>query len=414
MRKKTILSIFLLTILTTTLFGVFVSVSASTLTVGSGKTYATIQSAIDVAIAGDVIEVYTGTYVEDLVIDKTLDLVAVEDDVTIKGVDQLNDAAFWPLADPNIDIQANDVEIHGFNIESPDVTDGFYSSGIVLTGTNIKIYDNAFNSIADGAGFCIVIQTWRAPGYPGSDISGLYIADNTFSGTGLFDSIFLNADVGLGPVTINDNTFTGNAYRAVATQRPNVVIEHNTIDTIYNGIWVDTEDVTIHDNNILTDGYGVKNTGSETLDATSNWWGDLDPSDNVVGDVDFSAWLDEPWDTPPPAPKPKPRRQGIVWYGEGLNMGNMWATPNKLIAVFSIQHETSYSVLVAIQYDTQLNTSVVVFARSFLVRTNCEYLAIYLPASLFPENYEIVIQSELGSLPYVVASNQYGIERNVN
>nr|MQY62610.1 hypothetical protein [archaeon] len=41
-------------------------VYADTLTVGTGKTYATITEAIDVADDGDVIEVYAGTYTEDL------------------------------------------------------------------------------------------------------------------------------------------------------------------------------------------------------------------------------------------------------------------------------------------------------------------------------------------------------------
>lgn len=112
----------------------------------------TIQNAIEAAIEGDVICVGLGTYTEDLTITIGLELVGLkdsdgsnEDDIrpTIGGVARV-DAGDFPLAMPNIDIQAGDVSIHGFIIQSPAVTENQYSSGIVLTGRNIEIYDNHF------------------------------------------------------------------------------------------------------------------------------------------------------------------------------------------------------------------------------------------------------------------------------
>ncbi len=53
----------LLSVMVLGLLLVFSGIStAATLTVGTGKTYATIQAAVDAASSGDTIDVYSGTY----------------------------------------------------------------------------------------------------------------------------------------------------------------------------------------------------------------------------------------------------------------------------------------------------------------------------------------------------------------
>jgi len=83
-----------------------------------------------------------------------------------------------------------------------------------------------------------------------------------------------------------------------------VTIQGSTIADNYEGIWVcDDSILEAHFNNIVgnTD-YGVWNDGSETVDATYNWWGDasgpyhatLNPDgmgDEVSDNVDFEPWL---------------------------------------------------------------------------------------------------------------------------
>ena len=200
--------------------------------------YATIQLAIDNASAGDTIIVRAGTYIEDLSIPNTkanLEIKPVDGEaVTIKGVATLA-WANWALADPNIDIRANGVKIHGFTIESPDVPTTDYSSGMVITGTNVEIYNNSFVSKGTGGGGCVVIQTYRdnVLGYD-SDISGLNIHDNNFSGTpgGQYVGVFINhTTIGVGIVTIQNNTFIGNIYQGVVTERSNTAITSNQITT---------------------------------------------------------------------------------------------------------------------------------------------------------------------------------------
>ncbi len=202
----------------------------------TGTDFSSIQAAIDKATTGDKIEISAGTYIEDLVINKdNLELYpSAGATVTVKGIDTEPDSN-WPLANPNIDLQANRVKIHGLTIESPTAADGYYSSGLVLNGTDTEIYDNNFISKANGNGYCVVIQTYRDDvlGF-NSDISGLDIHDNTFSGTpgGGYVGIFINHTLeGTDTIYVQDNNFSGNVVQGIVTERSNTEITDNILNT---------------------------------------------------------------------------------------------------------------------------------------------------------------------------------------
>jgi len=208
-----------------------------------------IQDAIDVAAEGDVICVELGTYEEDLIIEKGLELVGLkdtDDDANrpiIEGLATVPGDQF-PLAAPNIDIRADNVSIHGFIIKSPGVTADEYSSGIVLTGRNIQIYDNLF-FVATGD-VSQAIQTWRQNNAPEGlrDISGLRIFKNRFThlepaiGLGAYEGIFINPQSEVidlsepdSAVRIEKNKFSGALIRAITTQRSGTVIQKNRMTT---------------------------------------------------------------------------------------------------------------------------------------------------------------------------------------
>lgn len=234
--------------------------------------FKTVQEGIDGVASGGQVNVTTGTYNEDLTIDKTLELLPydagtdVYDVVKLKGVATVA-AGLFPLADANIDVLATGVSIHDFTIEAPDYVVGFYSSGILIGGTNATIYDNDFlaNTVSSTDDISQSIQTYNTV-----DISGLDIYTNTFDdvvadvvGWG-YEAIYINPG-GTGNVNIEDNTIGGACFRGITAQRSNVTIEGNDITTTQDpasddwstpgawvGIWAytDISDITIIDNTV--------------------------------------------------------------------------------------------------------------------------------------------------------------------
>lgn len=197
--------------------------------------YATIQSAINAAVSGDIINVAAGTYTEDLTIPvgKTgLEIVGAGSGSTIiQGVDRVLSTSF-PLADPNIDISGNGTKIHGFTIQNPSWLNNYYSSGMVIGATNVEIYNNAFkvagsddlNDVSQG------LQTVF-----NVDISGLNIHNNTFTHLAAsvagYEGIYVNKNSGVGTITITNNTFSGEILRAITTEASSTTISNNSIIT---------------------------------------------------------------------------------------------------------------------------------------------------------------------------------------
>jgi len=140
----------------------------ATLIVGdSPKGYESIQEAINSASIGDEILVYPGTYYENIVVDKRLDLIGLKNPVIDAGGDYVNG--------PGVTILADGVLMEGFTIRNSTNTAGDplsgagvlvrsnnntingnilennYRSGIkVLGGDNNSITNNSVNSNFEG------------------------------------------------------------------------------------------------------------------------------------------------------------------------------------------------------------------------------------------------------------------------
>jgi len=260
----------------------FITDQADSGVLGDGS----IQRGIDIVAGGGTVNVADGFFVEDLVIDKAdLELVGQGAGVTtIQGI-ATNPQGSFPLATPNINVLASGVQIHDFTIASPVVPAGEYSSGIVIDSPDVEIFDNEFISSqgdtpplgANDSLTNVMIQTWSGSNSgKSSDVDGLSIHDNTFDGDGKgYYGIFVNPQgepVGVAPadtVRIEDNSFTGNIWRAVEVERSNALIDQNNIapgpDTLQvwggSGISIRNftgdpiSDVTVSNNTIIgTDG----------------------------------------------------------------------------------------------------------------------------------------------------------------
>ena len=206
------------------------------------STTSTITAAITAASANYTLIAHSGLYVEDLVISAVKDGVILmsvsgKSATTIKGV-QNTAIGLFPLAQPNIDILADGVKIHGFTIQGPDYEAGKYSSGMVIGADNVEIYDDAFQA-TPAENWDEISQTIQTPRDTAESVNGLNIHDNTFAAladsTAGYEGIFINHTLSdpnpAGTITIADNTFSGKVLRAITTERSKAVISGNTIVT---------------------------------------------------------------------------------------------------------------------------------------------------------------------------------------
>ena len=279
-------------------------------------TYTVLQSAIDDAQSGDIINVAAGTYTEDLsipAIKSDLDIVGASAETTIiKGITNVPFGEF-PLAMPNIEILGANISLHNFTIEGPDYEPGYYTSGLVIGGDNVEIYNNIFKvTNSDDAEFADVsqgIQTYKDGNAEAGDLFGLNIHNNNFTSLGSgdygYEGIYINHVPGdpnpTGIVTISNNQFTGHIMRAITSERSNTAISNNSIitDNLVNntlqGINVKDYDgreqtnVTISDNTIKGFTTGLRTgSASQTLNnfsVSGNTIQDNNTGMSVVGTI---------------------------------------------------------------------------------------------------------------------------------
>ena len=118
------------------------SVSGATLTVGSNAQFQSIQSAINSARAGDVIEVRAGTYNENLLIDKRL---------TVIGIDR--PVMYGNGSGSVVVIAADSCVLRGFRIEHSGGDLQSEDSGILLKSSNNRVEENQLQDVLYGIYF---------------------------------------------------------------------------------------------------------------------------------------------------------------------------------------------------------------------------------------------------------------------
>jgi len=240
---------------------------------GNGN-YTSIQAAIDNATAGETIRVWAGTYDEDIVVDKELDIIGNGSSTTV--IDGGG-------GDAVVDIRASKVTLSGFNI-----TNG--SSGIDVNSHDNTLTDNVItNNIFYGIRF--------DSSNSNNLISGNLISDNDFGIS--FDSS--NTDN-----TISDNNISNNEYNGIqfSSSNNNNTLSGNSIWNNYRGIVFDSssnrntisgndisisargiyfkssnDNNTLSGNNISNSDYGISFVSSNN----NNTLNGNNLSDNIIG-----------------------------------------------------------------------------------------------------------------------------------
>ena len=325
--------------------------AAADITVGSGKTHATIQAAIDAASAtGDEIKVYPGTYTETLDIDKQVTLTGVDvngDDNwtgSIAGAGGTAPTITWATAAHQIAINEDSVTIQGFNIDTASGAGA--SRGIFWTGsrsdsviqycsfegdpgdnliclsddkvaTDFTVTYNTFTGDGTGAGIGwfgmganggsagtnVISYNEVTLGPEGGVIaSSLNIGTNdidsiTYSNNSLTHAIWFQEDPEqstgkIGDILIEDNTFAG------APSTNAVDIQVSVEDADFEGGSFGATDVIVTGNDFsgyvngggLTVDFAVTNP-SASLNAENNWWGSANGPVHATNVFNMAAQL---------------------------------------------------------------------------------------------------------------------------
>lgn len=194
----------------------------TTLTVGTGEEYSTIQSAVNAASSGDTIDVYSGTYNEQVVLPENLSGVTLE---AAKGATVYVEPPTGGMTSTGAIIEddgGNNDTIQGFNVMGPGTTTGALLYGILVDGgaTGVNVLNNNISNIGDDNFSGFNTTNPQSTGTPGDTGRGIALTDGSATISGNIISSYQKAGilVGLAPGVTGSPTWMQNA-----------LVENNTI-----------------------------------------------------------------------------------------------------------------------------------------------------------------------------------------
>ncbi|MFA5101745.1 MAG: NosD domain-containing protein [Candidatus Thermoplasmatota archaeon] len=216
---------------------------------GTGpNNYTKIQDAINDASDDDMVFVYSGTYYENLMIEKSIKLIGETKNTTIVDGHEQDDADV-------ILIMAEKVTVQGFTIQNANINSNYpdYNNGIEVWSNNNTIRDNIIRNSTMG------IQLGEEVKYQGHEnnhshfnmIEGNDIVNNGFAGIYIITSVE-NIVVGN---SISENKYHG-VFLIIGSQsqiQQNIISDHSGV-----GVWVNGgSNITIMGNHIVGNGEGI-------------------------------------------------------------------------------------------------------------------------------------------------------------
>ncbi|CEL25988.1 hypothetical protein MB9_2377 [Methanobacterium formicicum] len=230
--------------------------------INNNHTYSLIQDAINdnLTLNGDVIEIYSGTYLETVIVNKKLTIM--------------------PVSNNNVTIQAADSNHNVFTITNSG--NGSIIQYLTLNG-NINLQAND----------CTIYMNTIT----GNGTSGI-ITSNSVNNAIIYNDITCNGFNGI-QTNSSSNTIYGNTIQGcvsgIYSENSNNKISSNDLTNNLYGIWTYISTDTIHFNRIAQNTYGLRNDVGD-VNATNNWWGTNNPSNPndiwiVSGNVNYTQWL---------------------------------------------------------------------------------------------------------------------------
>ena len=284
--------------------------------VNTGKVYSKIQDAIDDSSTSndDVITLQSGTYIENIIINKQLTLMPTPGATpTIQALNPINPVITINSGGTGSIIKYLTIKSIE-NFTGPNADNFADLSGVFLNGTsNCTINENSFLNTAEGiyldGGSNNKIQNNTITNIFAYGISLSNTLNNTINGnvittlpsaanntcTGIF--------IGFSRYNlINRNIITNNQFGIYPYGSNNNIITENIIKNNSNyGIYLYNSSATINFNIISGNGIaGLNNQDNGTVNATNNWWGTNTPTillnipsdiHIVSGTVRYDPWL---------------------------------------------------------------------------------------------------------------------------
>lgn len=250
--------------------------------------YDTISEAVTNAVANDVICVAPGNYSDTWETNNGTGFPIVVNDIGVEIVS--TDGPATTAIGGGINLSADNTAVKGFTIDSASVNGGYPAGIYVNSADNVEIAYNEFDG-SSVAGDSRAIYTTNG-------LTGLSVKHNHIHDWGR--GIWLNSTTN---TVVENNTIEG-VGNGINNDFPiNSVIRYNTFADHTGAAFAALVDggnsATFNYNEVADDsqGAGVSQYGNGTIDATNNWWGDNDPSDQVnenSGTVDYVPFLTGP------------------------------------------------------------------------------------------------------------------------
>ena len=263
---------------------------------GAGVDYTTIQAAVDAASAGDTIEVRSGTYHENVDVNKPLTLRGEGADVVTVRAASVNPQS---IHDHVFEVTVDYVNISGFTAEGGGVFYGVRMAGVCLFGADFcDVFNNNVSNNADGISLYDSNNNALTNNTASNNVGfGIHldhsgnntIAKNTVSNTGCGVSLYYSSN---NMITNNNASLNYGSGIALESSSNNALTKNTANSNRYRGIVLySSNNNTIYHNNLIDNNnynaYDDSGTNQWDSGSEGNYYSDYNGTDGNTDDTSY-------------------------------------------------------------------------------------------------------------------------------